>query len=326
MSADNVLKIEYNHSDYNELLKYYSRIFKTKYRNETLALPDHYGKGYMKLLELPNGLKCILGNYSVHQDTIFHRKRDNRNFFILRFDELNEGEQRPDLSSRSAVCLTNTNFDWLLYETKGARIKSLKVQISEDWLNDFLRNEPGGEQIRKFLAMKKGAFNYEPMDKEYKLLLNHVLYPECDERFQLLYQQNRVMLLVERFFTNLSKRINGVSDNSKITTDEIERIREAEEALLQDLTKALSIDHLSRKIMLSQSKLKDGFKELYGMSIYQYFQKHRMQKAKAMLVSRKYNVREVSLELGYESVNSFSKAFQKVFDQLPSDLLMEVIA
>lgn len=325
VNPDPILKIEYNHSDYNELLGYYSRVLKTRYQDDVLELPEYYGKGFMKLLTLPNGLSCILGNYSVHQDTIFHRKRDNKNFFVLRFDELSEGEQRPDLSSKSAVCLTNTSFDWLLYETKGAKIRSLKVQISEDWLNGFLKNEPSGEQIRKFLALKTSAFNYEPMDKEYKLLLNHVLYPECDERFHLLYQQNRIMLLVERFFTNLARRLNGLPDVSKITTGDIERIKEAEEALLADLTKALSIDMLAKKIMLSQSRLKDGFRELYGMSIYQYFQKHRMQKAKAMLLSRKYTVREVGKALGYESMNSFTKAFQKVFDQLPSEIHNDAI-
>lgn len=320
MKPDAVLKIEYNHSDYDELLRYYSRVLKTKYQNDILELPDHYGKGYMKLLSLPNGLRCVLGNYSIHQDTIFHRKKDNRNFFVLRFDELSEGEQGPDLSSKSAVGLTNTNFDWLLFETKGAKIRSLKVKISEEWMNDFLKNEPNGAQIRKFLSLKTTAFNYEPMDKEYKLLLNHVLFPDCDERFHLLYQQNRVMLLVERFFSNLSKRMSGSSEVSKLATGEIERIKEAEEVLLQDLTKALSVDQLSKKIMLSQSKLKDGFRELYGMSIYQYFQKHRMQKAKAMLVSKKYSVKQVSTALGYESMTSFTKAFQKVFDQLPSEV------
>jgi AraC-like DNA-binding protein len=275
----------------------------------------------MKLLTLPNGLRCVLGNYSVHQDTIFHRRKDNRNVFVLRFDELNEGHGPNEISSKSAVCLTNTNFDWLLFETKGAKIRSLKVQISEEWLNDFLKQEPaGGEQIRKFLALTTSSFNYEPMDKEYKLLLNHVLHPDCDERFHLLYQQNRVMLLVERFFTNLSRRMSGLSEVPKMGTTDIQRIREAEEILLQDLTKAVSIDQLSKRFMISQSKLKDGFKELYGMTVYQYFQKHRMQKAKAMLVSRKYTVRQVSTQLGYESMNSFTKAFQKVFDQLPSEV------
>ena len=325
MNPESALKIEYNHSDYDELLRYYSRVFKTKYNNEILELPEYYGEGYMKLLALPNGLKCVMGDYRVHQDTIFHRKKDDRHFYVLRFDELIEAEKGLEISPKSAVCLTNTNFDWLLFEKKGAHIRSLKVQISEEWLNDFLKNEPCGEQVRKFLALKTGSFNYEPMDNEYKLLLNHVLSPDCDERFHLLYQQNRIMLLVERFFTNLVKRLSGSPQAPKITTGEIERIREAEECLLHDLTKALPIDALAKKVMLSQSKLKDGFKQMYGLSIYQYFQKHRMQKAKAMLVSKKYTVREVAKALGYESMNSFAKAFQKVFAQLPSEVNRDVI-
>nr|WP_255551783.1 helix-turn-helix transcriptional regulator [Aridibaculum aurantiacum] len=72
---------------------------------------------------------------------------------------------------------------------------------------------------------------------------------------------------------------------------------------------------------MSPSKLKNSFKEIYGMPVYQYYQKHRMNKAKAMLLSRKYSVKEVGMELGYSNLSNFAKAFKKSFDQLPSDIL-----
>jgi AraC-like DNA-binding protein len=46
-----------------------------------------------------------------------------------------------------------------------------------------------------------------------------------------------------------------------------------------------------------------------------------MNKAKAMLLSKKYNVKEVGMDLGYSNLSNFAKAFRKSFDQLPSDLL-----
>jgi AraC-like DNA-binding protein len=73
--------------------------------------------------------------------------------------------------------------------------------------------------------------------------------------------------------------------------------------------------------VMSPSKLKNSFKEIYGLPVYQYYQKHRMNKAKAMLLSRKYSVREVGIEVGYSNLSNFAKAFRKSFDQLPSDLL-----
>lgn len=324
MSSDNALKIEYDHADYDDLLKHYSRIFKTRYQNEILELPQSYGEGQMKLLILPNGLQCLLGDYKIKQDIIFQRTRNERHFYVLRFDELKEDEDSPSALPRSAACLTSSNFgSHFIYETKGSRIKSLKVRLSEEWLNEFLKGEAGGEQIRKHLSLKSSVFSHEPMDKDYKVLLNQVLYPDCDKRFQLLYLQNRIMLLVERFFANFARRAEARPFALKMPTGDIQRLREAEKQLLKDVTTSPSISDLARMVGMSESKLKASFKEMYGLSVFQYFQRHRMQMAKARLISRKYTIKQISEELGYENVNSFSKAFHKVFDQLPAEVTGE---
>ncbi len=324
MNLSAVFKVEYSHTDYDDLLKYYSRIFKTRYSNGTLELPAFYGEGHMHLLRLPNGLQCLISDYRVKQDAIFQRKKNSKNYYILRFDELStEQDLRPSLASKSAVCLTTTNFDWLFYETRGAAIRSLNISFSEEWLNAFLGREANGDNIGKYLSLKINKFNYEPMDSEYKKLLGEVLHPDCDERFRLLYQHNRVMLLLERFFERMAQRSTEMNIPHKISAADISRIKEVAQALLKDFTAPPGITRLAKMAAMSESKLKSCFKEVYGISIYQYFQKHRMHKAKAMLVSKKYTLKEVSEEVGYENMASFGKAFQKVFDQVPSDILNE---
>lgn len=324
MSTDNVLKIEYDHIDYDDLLKYYSRIFKTKYQNNVLELPDDYGEGRMQLLQIPNGLQCLLGDYKVKQNMVFQRTRNEMPFFVLRFDELKEDEENPLAQPRSAACLTSSNFgSHIIYETKGSKIKSLKVKIGEDWLNEFLKQEPAGENLKKHLFFQSYVFSYEPMDKEYKELLNQILYPDCDERFLPLYLQNRIMLLIERFFTHFIRRVESKLVNIKLPNGDIQRLKEAEQELTKDVTSSPSISVLARRVGMSESKLKVCFKEMYGLSVFQYFQRYRMQTAKARLISRKYTVKQISEELGYENVASFSKAFFKVFDQLPADVTNE---
>ncbi|BAV08251.1 AraC-type DNA-binding protein [Filimonas lacunae] len=324
MNTDDVLKIEYDHIDYDDLLKYYSRIFKTKYHNNILEMPGDFGEGHMKLLEIPNGLQCLLGNYKVNHNLVFQRTRNETPFFVLRFDELKDDEENPQAQPRSAACLTSSDVSGhFIMETKGSKIKSLKVKIGEDWLNNFVKDEPAGEKLKHHLLHKSSVFSYEPLDKEYKELLNQILYPDCDERFQLLYLQNRVMLLIERFFTHFLRRAELNMVNIKLPNSDIQRLKEAERELTRDLTNNPSISVLARKIGMSESKLKVCFKEMYGLSIYQYFQRYRMQMAKARLISKKYTIRQISEELGYDNTSSFSKAFYKVFEQYPSDVTGE---
>jgi AraC-like DNA-binding protein len=327
-----LLKIDFNHTDYGEMLDYFAKSFQTKFHNNILELPPHIGQGYMKLIELPNGLKGIISDYVVHIDLVLNRSRNTHDFYTLRFDEViipdtvsaENGQSLPsDLNPvRSAVFLGSTRFDWLFFSTKGTRVKGVNILFSKQWLEEFIEVESVGEIIKKYLSLKMSAFVYEPMDMEYKRLLAEIVNTEVDAAFETLVIQNRVMLLLERFFTRIYNKMSDMHFDVKLSNDDINRLKMIEKELLKDFSiEPPSIAKLAKMAAMSPSKLKNSFKEVYGLPVYQYFQKNRMNKAKAMLISRKYSVKEVGMDLGYSNLSNFAKAFRKSFDQLPSDLL-----
>ena len=137
--------------------------------------------------------------------------------------------------------------------------------------------------------------------------------------------QNRVMLLLERFFTRIYNKMNDMHFDVKLSNDDINSLKQVQGELVKDFSiEPPGIINLAKMAAMSPSKLKNSFKEIYGLPIYQYFQKHRMNKAKAMLLSRKYSVKEVGIEVGFSNLSNFAKAFKKSFDQLPSDLLEQI--
>ena len=327
-----MIKIEFNHTDFEEMLKYFAGIFKCRFENNTLKLPSAIGQGYMKLIELPNGLQGIVSDYTVHQDLLLTRTKIKKDFYTLRFDEVlipevSNVESESSLPSeinpvRTAVFLGSTKFDWMFLSTKGTRVKGVNILFSKEWLEEFLEVESVGDMIKKYLSLKMSAFNYEPMDMEYKRILAEILQTEVDASFETLVIQNRVMLLLERFFTRIYHKMSDMHFDVKLSNEDINRLKIIEKEVVKDFaSEPPSISKLARLAAMSPSKLKTSFKEIYGLPIYQYFQKHRMNKAKAMLLSRKYSVSEVGMEVGYGNLSNFSKAFRKSFDQLPSDLL-----
>jgi AraC-like DNA-binding protein len=326
-----LLTVEFNHTDYEELLKYYAATFEGEVKNKTLHLPAHIGEGFMKLIELPNGLQGIVSDYTVNQDLLLKRTKISQDFYTLRFDEVimpesiqEEAAQVSVLNNqvRSAVFLGNTKFDWIFLSTKGTRVKGVNILFSKQWLEQFLEVESVGDLIKKYLSLKMSAFNYEPMDMEYKRILGEIVSNEVEPAFETLVIQNRVMLLLERFFTRIYFKMSDSHFNVKLSNEDIDRLKTIEKELVKDFTtEPPGISKLARQAAMSPSKLKNSFKEIYGLPVYQYFQKHRMNKAKAMLLSRKYTVREVGIEVGYSNLSNFAKAFKKSFDQLPSDLL-----
>lgn len=315
-----MLKLEYNHTDYEELLKFYSKSLKSRLKDNVLSIDPAIGNGSMKLIKLPNGLQCLVSDYSFKEDILFQRKKSEQDFYTLRFDEvIAEG---TDNNTKSAVFLASTRFDWLFLYTRGTVVKNVNIHFSKEWLENFLGVEEVGEVIKKYLSLKMSAFNYEPMDAEYKRILHELISAEKTRSFENLIIQNRTMLLMERFFTRIYKKMNDQHFDMKVSNDDIMRLQRVEQELLKDFSNPPpGIAKLAKMAAMSPSKLKNTFKEIYGLPIYQYFQKHRMNKAKAMLLSNKYNVKEVGMEVGYSNLSNFAKAFKKSFDQLPSDII-----
>ncbi len=299
-----------------------------------MYLPPEYGEGYMRLILLPNGLQAIIADYTLHKDVLMQRKKVTSDYFTLRFDEAftptdtTETVTKKEIKdvqgggTKSAVFLMSTRFDWLFLTTKGTKVRGINLIFSREWMETFLGVEKVGGLIKKYLSLKMSAFNYEPLDTEYKRLMGEVINTTTDQVFETLVIQNRIMLLLERFFTRIYKKMSNSNFDVKISNDDLERLMIVEAELVKDFSQPPpGIPKLARMAAMSPSKIKTVFREIYGLPIYQYYQKHRMNKAKAMLLSQKYNVKEVGMEVGYSNLSNFAKAFKKSFDQLPSAIL-----
>lgn len=100
-----------------------------------------------------------------------------------------------------------------------------------------------------------------------------------------------------------------------------EKIALARQILLQHIGEPLTIRELSRKAAINECYLKKGFKEMYGTTIFDFFQSQRMEHAKYLLYEKGNTVTEVSASLGYSSISHFSTAFKKHTGLKPCELL-----
>lgn len=101
-----------------------------------------------------------------------------------------------------------------------------------------------------------------------------------------------------------------------------EKISLAREILLQHISEPLTIKELSRKAAINECYLKKGFKEMYGITVFDFFQSQRMEHAKYLLYEKGLSVTDVSALLGYSSISHFSTAFKKHTGLKPCELLL----
>lgn len=100
-----------------------------------------------------------------------------------------------------------------------------------------------------------------------------------------------------------------------------EKILHAREVLLQHIGDPITIKELSRKVAINECYLKKGFKEVFGTTIFDFYQQQRMEHAKYLLYEKSLSVTDVSALLGYSSISHFSTAFKKHTGLKPCELL-----
>ncbi len=103
---------------------------------------------------------------------------------------------------------------------------------------------------------------------------------------------------------------------------DINKVALAREILIEHIGEPITIKTLSRKVAMNECYLKKGFKEMYGTTIFDFYQNQRMEHAKYLLYEKAMSVTDVSMMLGYSSISHFSTAFKKFTGLKPCELLL----
>jgi AraC family transcriptional regulator len=152
-------------------------------------------------------------------------------------------------------------------------------------------------------------------------LLSHT-YTDSLENIYINAQTQMLLLYSLECMLGDDKEVESFQCKFLANEADREKIVKAREILLQHIGEPITIKELSRKVAINECYLKKGFKELYGTTIFDFYQSQRMEHARYLLYEKGLTVTEVSMMLGYSSISHFSTAFKKQTGLKPCELLL----
>jgi AraC-like DNA-binding protein len=108
------------------------------------------------------------------------------------------------------------------------------------------------------------------------------------------------------------------------TEENVEKIKKVKQIVISNIAEPPSLQELADEVGLSLSKLKEGFKHIYGESVFNFLLDYKLEYARKMLLTKKYNVSEISLQVGYSTASHFISAFKKKYGTTPKQYLMSI--
>jgi AraC-like DNA-binding protein len=177
-----------------------------------------------------------------------------------------------------------------------------------------------------FLSSENSARKYYdnlPFTSSIAVVLSQILQAKVHDSMRSLYFKGKVYELLSLYF---NKNEDPSVEQCPFLIDEenVQKIRKAKKIILERMTDPPSLEALAHEIGLSLKKLKEGFKQIYGDTVFAYLLDHKMEEARIMLDSQKYNVNEVGLKLGYSTASHFIAAFKKKYGTTPKKYIGSV--
>ncbi|TVP64214.1 MAG: AraC family transcriptional regulator [Nodularia sp. (in: Bacteria)] len=133
------------------------------------------------------------------------------------------------------------------------------------------------------------------------------------------YVEAKTLELITLQFAQMLQDITPGEQSVRLRKRDIECIYQARDIITQDMTNPPSLIELAQQLQLNERKLKQGFRQIFGTTVFGYLHDYRLEQAGQLLMTGQMNVAEVSYAVGFANRSYFAAAFRKKFGINPKD-------
>ena len=281
-----------------------------------------FGEGCWRHIQLRDGISLDIDNYQQPKSLILkcHERKHPLEFifFVLLESEFKDlefktGEYFLSGSGMASECD--------VFEAKSQRIVEVAVHIHPNVFHSFAENTSG--KLPKELQHLIRPWN-QPTYERYgtqtpamQIAVQQILQCPYQGFTKQIYLEGKIWEVVAMVVDQEVQIKQGCFQINALKPSDIDCIYDVKEILLKHLDKPPSLIELARQVDLNDCTMKQGFKQVFGTTVFGYLHHCRMQLAYKLLIERNMNVTEVARTVGYASLPSFSNAFRKKFGISP---------
>lgn len=209
-----------------------------------------------------------------------------------------------------------------LHYLKKPMSQSVEIELSLDFLRRLFHNDlevlgEFGKNIEQNQPAIMGSRSF-PITQAMKRLLAEIRDCPYTGALKKAFIEAKVIELL----TMQIGQINAAEPGRKsLKRSDIDKLHEVKNLLLRNIENPFSIEELARVAGLNRTKLQEGFKELFGTTVFGYIADTRLEEARRHILDpgSALSIGEIAALSGYKNPQHFTAAFKKKFGYLPRD-------
>lgn len=313
---------EYNDSSWAALADKYNFVKKNYGNGQIYDFPPHWTNGWIAEINAAKGL-FVSSAWFTPREQVVHTINSSKPFMMIFCIDCGEivysyqGKKRQALLPITNL-IVNPQKQFTFTFSKDVHYCFTSVLIFDDFIKPFLKDRTHAPKISVQDAKHWKTQHYNTPD--IMLILEQIRWAVRNTDMPLLAFEGMTLHLlsaISRNFPNIPKRRS--SRRHYVTWENEQKIYQVKNKIDENILNVPDTIELCRIAGMSESKLRESFKNHYGIPLYKYIRIETMKRAMQLLSADHLSIRNISELCGYKNPAKFAAAFKDVHGITPSD-------
>lgn len=286
-------------------------------------LPSALGQGFCRELSLRDGLELAIEEACLKDDVVVqHCDRSHPlEYTFEQIQTAGKSEQRYSLYGSGLA----PGESWRIPGKQ--HITRVNVHIEPDQFQNWLGGDREFPQAVQSLLRSQNEEYYQSSGTPtaaMQMTVQQILSCPFQGLTRQLYLESKVWELMALLINELQTAASASSTVAKaLKSDDVERIHYASQILRQRLLNPPSLIELARATGINDHKLKIGFHQVFGTTVFGYLHERRMERSRQLLESGDVNVTQAAHAVGFANRGHFAAAFRRKYGVNPGIYLRQ---
>ncbi|MGM5631458.1 AraC family transcriptional regulator [Apibacter raozihei] len=289
-----------------------------------ISIEPPFGRGYYKEIYF-EGIHIGFGAASLNENTVFYFESDDETV-EMHFSLKGKNTAFSDKFSSSIGFEANQHN--LIYanqingkmQWESTEFHLCEINFNPNVFKRFLPDEKLFNDFKNSMENgKSGSFspNNFCMKPQMYQIIKEIIGCERKGIYKKMFLESKIIELLLVQLEQITTQENQIHSLKKKDIDKIYAVREI---IINNLNKNISLIELAHRVGTNEFMLKKGFKELFGTTVFNFWNDTKMEQAKSMIIHQDVNIKEISDLIGYKNQRHFTTAFKRKFGIPPSQL------
>lgn len=235
----------------------------------------------------------------------------------------NEGRYRLNILEENSLLLYNPQRELPIDLEINPHSWMVSILISIKKFHSFFSHEADYITFLSEDNRDKKYYKDGVISPSMAIVLNQLINYNLNQSIKPLYFKGKAYELLSLYF-NRSEDADIEQCPFLVDETNVIKIRKAKDIIVSRMAEPPSLQELADEVGLSLKKLKEGFKQIYGDSVFSFLFDYKMEVARKLLEAGDDNVNEVGHKVGYSTSSHFIAAFKKKYGTTPKKYIMSL--